>query len=97
MVRLVMKNSAILVLCGLLATSCLHASERPKILIFLVDDMGLMDTSVPFLSGGKSQPKSHPGDLRRMVKAMAAALEDADAQYPVAKDDPKTELKPIVP
>jgi arylsulfatase A-like enzyme len=55
-----MKNPAILALCGLLAVSWLHASERPNILIFLVDDMGVMDTSVPFLTDGKGQPKRHP-------------------------------------
>ena len=26
--------------------------ERPNIIVFLVDDMGLMDTSVPFLTDG---------------------------------------------
>jgi len=41
--------------------------------------------------------KSHPADLRRMMRAMVAALEDAGAQYPVAKEDPGTVLKPVVP
>jgi arylsulfatase A-like enzyme len=41
--------------------------------------------------------KGHPEELRRMMKAMVAALEDAGAQYPVAKGDPGTVLKPVVP
>ena len=28
----------------------LHAQDRPNIILFLVDDMGVMDTSVPFLA-----------------------------------------------
>jgi hypothetical protein len=31
-----------------------------------------------------------------MVKVMSAALEDAGAQYPVAKNDPDTEMKPMI-
>ena len=30
--------------------------ERPNIIVFLVDDMGLMDTSVPFLTDGRGWP-----------------------------------------
>ncbi len=45
----------------------------------------------------KNLAKSNPEELGRMVKAMSAALEDAGAQYPVAKGDPNTELKPMVP
>ncbi|MBD0833149.1 sulfatase [Aestuariibaculum sediminum] len=32
----------------------------PNIIIFLVDDMGLMDTSVPFLTDKKGKPKTYP-------------------------------------
>lgn len=36
--------------CGLLlSTFGLSAQDRPNIILFVVDDMGLMDTSVPFL------------------------------------------------
>jgi arylsulfatase A-like enzyme len=67
-----MKKTVILAMCSLLAFSGLHASERPNLLVFLVDDMGLMDTSVPFLTDGKGQPKRHPlNDLYR-----TPALED---------------------
>ena len=34
--------------------------ERPNIIVFLVDDMGLMDTSVPFLADESGQPVRHP-------------------------------------
>ncbi|MFK7911729.1 MAG: sulfatase [Akkermansiaceae bacterium] len=45
----------------------------------------------------KNLAQSNPDELTRMVKAMSAALEDAGAQYPVAKKDPETKLKPILP
>ena len=34
--------------------------QRPNIIVFLVDDMGLMDTSVPFLTDPEGQPVEHP-------------------------------------
>lgn len=40
--------------------SAIHAADKPNILVFLVDDMGLMDTSLPFLTDGKGTPKAHP-------------------------------------
>jgi arylsulfatase A-like enzyme len=36
------------------------AADRPNIMVFLVDDMGVMDTSVPFLTDGKGNPKRYP-------------------------------------
>ena len=36
------------------------AGPRPNIIIFLVDDMGVMDTSVPFLTDAAGQPKRYP-------------------------------------
>jgi arylsulfatase A-like enzyme len=44
----------------------------------------------------KNLANTHPEELKRMVKVMSAALEDAGAQYPVAKNDPDTEMKPLV-
>ncbi len=36
------------------------AAERPNILVFLVDDMGVMDTSVPFVVDANGKPSSQP-------------------------------------
>lgn len=36
------------------------AQEKPNIVVFLVDDMGLMDTSVPFVTDAKGNPVSQP-------------------------------------
>lgn len=44
----------------LLAPLVLLAQDKPNIIVFLVDDMGLMDTSVPFLAGDDGQPEVHP-------------------------------------
>lgn len=44
------------------ALFCVHASaeaDKPNILLFLVDDMGLMDTSVPMLANEQGNPKRH--------------------------------------
>src|SRR5210317_530890 len=35
-------------------------SKLPNILVFLVDDMGVMDTSVPFLTDENGEPKKYP-------------------------------------
>jgi len=48
------------VLGGLASSVCGVAQERPNIVVFLVDDMGLMDTSVPFLADESGQPVRHP-------------------------------------
>jgi hypothetical protein len=34
--------------------------DKPNIVIFLVDDMGVMDTSVPFLTDASGRPKRYP-------------------------------------
>jgi len=43
-----------------LAQSDITKEQQPNILIFLVDDMGLMDTSVPFITNKKGQPINQP-------------------------------------
>jgi arylsulfatase A-like enzyme len=36
------------------------AAEQPNIMVFLVDDMGVMDTSLPFLTDEAGKPKRYP-------------------------------------
>lgn len=36
------------------------AEQRPNVVVFLVDDMGVMDTSVPFLTDDSGHPKRYP-------------------------------------
>ena len=38
----------------------LSSRQKPNIILFLVDDMGLMDTSVPMLADKQGKPKKHP-------------------------------------
>lgn len=42
------------------STQSLIAAKKPNIVVFLVDDMGLMDTSVPFLTDDAGKPVKHP-------------------------------------
>ena len=44
------------------ATTLLSASatDRPNIMVFLVDDMGVMDTSLPFLTDENGKLKRYP-------------------------------------
>ena len=37
-----------------------QAADKPNIIVFLVDDMGVMDTSVPFLTDKNGKPKRYP-------------------------------------
>ena len=47
-------------------TSTRVSDSPPNVVVFLVDDMGLMDTSVPFLTGPDGSPARHPlNDLYR--------------------------------
>lgn len=43
-----------------LAASLAQAQERPNIIVFLVDDMGLMDTSLPFITDANGTPQKQP-------------------------------------
>ncbi len=53
-----------LLMCALSTSICaipaLAVDERPNVIVFLVDDMGLMDTSVPFLAGEEGTAKKYP-------------------------------------
>ena len=44
----------------LLSLSNLSAAKLPNIMVFLIDDMGVMDTSVPFLTDEDGKPKRYP-------------------------------------
>ena len=35
-------------------------ANKPNIIVFLVDDMGVMDTSVPFLTDAQGKAKKYP-------------------------------------
>ncbi len=64
--RAIMINNLILALAAfvLVPLTALNADEtnsaKPNIVIFLVDDMGVMDTSLPFLTDATGQPKKYP-------------------------------------
>ncbi len=40
--------------------SCLYAAAPPNVVVMLVDDMGVMDTSLPFLTDAEGKPKRYP-------------------------------------
>ncbi len=44
----------------LLLAAAASAADQPNVIIFLVDDMGVMDTSLPFLTDAAGQPKRYP-------------------------------------
>lgn len=49
-----------LLTCFAVQSTSFPADAPPNIVIFLVDDMGVMDTSVPFLTDVKGQAKRYP-------------------------------------
>ena len=52
-----MYQKTLLILIVVSTAAVCHASERPNLLLFLVDDMGIGDTSVPmFYRNGKREP-----------------------------------------
>ena len=54
-----MKN-LLLALFVISGCACGVAAERPNIVVMLVDDMGVMDTSLPFLTDEAGKPKRYP-------------------------------------
>lgn len=46
--------------CGVAAPAAETPAPPPNIVVFLVDDMGVMDTSVPFLTDDGGRPLRHP-------------------------------------
>ena len=55
-----MKKSFFLCLGSFLLFLNLSSKQNPNIILFLVDDMGLMDTSVPMLADKEGKPQKHP-------------------------------------
>lgn len=51
---------AFLALFVIFNSSFAAAPRQPNVIIFLVDDMGVMDTSVPFLTDDTGRPKRYP-------------------------------------
>ncbi|MGI9240955.1 MAG: sulfatase [Verrucomicrobiales bacterium] len=50
---------ALILALATLTTAAPAGEGRPNILVFLIDDMGVMDTSVPFLTGPDGQPERY--------------------------------------
>lgn len=55
-----MKKLLLALLLGTAFVSAHAAPAQPNIVIMLVDDMGVMDTSVPFLTDAEGKPKRYP-------------------------------------
>eukprot|EP00112_Aurelia_sp_Birch-Aquarium-sp1_P004716 Seg15340.1 transcript_id=Seg15340.1/GoldUCD/mRNA.D3Y31 product="Arylsulfatase I" protein_id=Seg15340.1/GoldUCD/D3Y31 len=51
-----MKNLLLSLIASAVAQVGVQAAEKPNVIIFLVDDMGLMDTSVPFVVDENGKP-----------------------------------------
>ena len=47
-------------LCLAFLLTVLSGAPKPNVILFLVDDMGLMDTSVPMLADKNGKPERHP-------------------------------------
>ncbi len=62
MTKLFIFSFILTISCTLFATKIASnkAQPQPNIIVFLVDDMGLMDTSVPFLLGEDGKPQKYP-------------------------------------
>lgn len=55
-----MKKIHSAIIASLSAISLVQAQEKPNIIVFLVDDMGVMDTSVPFITDTKGNVLPQP-------------------------------------
>lgn len=55
-----MKKIHSAIIASLSAISLVQAQEKPNIIVFLVDDMGVMDTSVSFITDSKGNVLPQP-------------------------------------
>jgi arylsulfatase A-like enzyme len=61
--------SIYLILAGFLGNFSSVAQEKPNIILFMVDDMGWMDTSLPFGEGiGERNKQFHTPNMERLAK-----------------------------
>ncbi len=60
LVRFVVCSLVSLVFAPFLIESAAAAEKKTNVVVFLVDDMGVMDTSVPFLTDTNGEPKRYP-------------------------------------
>jgi arylsulfatase A-like enzyme len=51
---------AFTLLCGFNPNHAYAAEQQPNVVLFLVDDMGPLDTSVPFLTDSEGRPERYP-------------------------------------
>src|SRR5262245_3604881 len=59
MTKLILTIASV-IFCPLVAVAANQAPALPNIVIMLVDDMGVMDTSVPFLTDAAGKPVRYP-------------------------------------
>lgn len=67
-IRSISSSPAVLLILAVLVSAVLASAAvgradeppRPNLVVFLVDDMGVMDTSVAFLTDGEGRPKRYP-------------------------------------
>lgn len=65
------------ILMAFLALGSVSAQDhKPNIIVFLVDDMGVMDTSVPFLTDKHGKPVKHPLNKFFRTPGMARLAEN---------------------
>ena len=64
MIKQHLKRATKYTLCSTLATMAMplfaQSQDKPNVIIFLIDDMGLMDTSLPFLTDATGKAERHP-------------------------------------
>ncbi len=82
--RILFTLLTMLIATTLMAPMLMAADSRPNIVVMLVDDMGVMDTSVPFLTDAAGQAKRYPlndyyrtpiwNDWRRVGYALATSV-----------------------